>query len=457
MARRTHPRRWVVAFTAAVVGAVAAASSAGAVAGAEHGTERVSLDADAHEANAPSYTPSLSHEGRWVAFASDADNLVPGDTNRKRDVFVRDTWTGLVRRVSVSSEGVQGNEHSYNPSISADGRWVAFDSWSHNLVPDDHNRRGDVFLHDMRTGKTTRISSRSDHKGEEAHGNSGFAVISADGKHVAFESNAPDMRPNGGNQSDVYMWHRETGEIEWISQGYMGAGHGNSGAPAISENGRFVAFTSSAPDLVPVDTNERDDIFVRDRELGITRRVSLNTVGGESNHESDAAAISADGRYIAFESMAYSLTAPDPVPEFLPKMLNPLHRMGNDENSASDVFVHDTVTGRTEMVSVSDEGVQGIRESYAPAISADGRYVVFVSYADNLVPGDRNNERDVFVRDLVAGKTTRVSIGDLGGEGAGLSYGPAISANGKRIAFVSDAENLVDGDQNHEGDVFVRW
>lgn len=440
----------------ASVSAVSTTTSAVAVTGAEHGTERISLDDESHEANAPSYTPSLSADGRWVAFASDASNLVRGDTNSKRDVFVRDNRTGRIKRVSLSTEGRQANEHSYNPSISADGRWVVFDSWATNLVANDRNRRGDVFLHDMESGRTTRINARLDHKGE-AHGNSGFAVISADGMHVAFESNAPDMREGGGNQSDVYVWHRETGEIEWISQGYAGAGHGNSGAPAISADGRYIAFTSAAPDLVPLDTNQRDDIFVRDRELGITRRVSLNSVGGESNHESDAAAISADGRWIAFDSMAYSLTTPDPAPESVPKMANPLHRMSEDRNSASDVFLHDMLTGRTEMISVSDEGIQGVRESYAPTISADGRYVVFVSYADNLVPGDKNNERDVFLRDVHTGTTVRVSVGDLGDEGAGLSYGPAISADGKRIAFVSDAENLVDGDRNHEGDVFVRW
>ena len=456
MARRTHPRRWVVVPAAALVLSLQT-TGAWAVAGASHGTERVSLDAQAHEANAPSYTPSLSEDGRWVAFASDATNLVRGDTNNRRDVFVRDTRSGKVTRVSVASKGVQADEHSYNPSISADGRWVVFDSWASNLVRGDHNKRADVFLHDMETGRTARINAPVGHKGEEAHGNSGFAAISGDGMHVAFESNAPDMRPGGGNQSDIYMWHRETGAIEWVSQGDAGAGHGSSGAPAISHDGRFIAFTSSAPDLVPLDTNQRDDIFVRDRELGTTRRVSVNSVGGESNHESDAAAISADGRYIAFESMAYSLTAPDPVPEFVPKMPNPLQRMSTDTNSATDVFLHDMVTGRTEMVSVSDAGVQGIRESYAPSMSGDGRYVVFVSYADNLVPGDQNNERDVFVRDVVTGTTTRMSVGDLGGEGAGLSYGPAISGDGERTAFVSDAENLVAGDSNHEGDVFVRW
>lgn len=453
MARRTHLRRWVCAFVAAVVGATAP-SAAGAVAGAEHGTERVSLDATAHEADAASYTPSLSADGRWVAFASDATNLVRGDTNRQRDVFVRDTRSGATKRVSVSSEGAQARESSFNPSISADGRWVVFDSYTDNLVPGDRNRRGDVFLHDTKNGRTSRISLRPD--GKEAHGNSGFAAISGDGRHVAFESSAPDMRPEAANQSDVYVWNRETGAIEWISQGIAGAGSGNSGGPAISHDGRHVAFTSAAADLVAADTNQRDDIFVRDRELQSTRRASINTLGGESNHESDAAAISHDGRYVAFESMAYSLTAPDPFPESVPKMLNPLHRNSTDRNSAVDVFRHDMLTGQTEMVSVSDAGVQGLRESYAPTMSGDGRFIAFVSYADNLVSADRNEQRDVFIRDLTSGKTSRISIGDLGLEGAGLSYAPAISADGTRTAFASDAENLVNGDSNHEGDIFVR-
>ncbi|MGQ0845792.1 MAG: TolB family protein [Sporichthyaceae bacterium] len=457
MTRRTHPRRWVRAFAAGAVGvgAVLGASGAAAVPGAEHGTERVTLAVAEREADDASYTPVLSADGRWVAFASEATNLVRGDTNRRQDVFLRDTRTGKTKRVSVASGGRQSRGDSFNPSISGDGRYVVFDSWADDLVPGDTNRRGDVFLHDAKTGKTTRISTRvANH--EEAHGNSGYGVISADGRHVAFESNAPDMRPGGGDQSDVYVWSRETGDIELISQGVYGAGHGNSGAPAISRDGRFVAFTSAASDLIVGDTNQRDDVFVRDRQTQTVRRASVNSVGGESNHESDAASISADGRYVAFESMAYSLTNVDPLPEATPKMFNPLQRSGTDANSASDVFVHDMLTGRTEMVSVSDAGVQGVRESYAPSISGDGRYVVYVSYADNLVPGDRNEQRDVFVRDLAAGKTTRMSVGDLGDEGAGLSYGPAISEDGTRTAFVSDAENLVPGDDNHTGDVFVR-
>ncbi len=455
MARRTHSRRWVAASVAGLLAVTLAQASDAGAAEDEHGTERVSLDEQAHEADAASYDPVLSADGQYVAFASDATNLVRGDTNNNRDVFVRDNRTGRTKRVSVSSRGAQSNQHSYNPSISADGRWVAFDSWSDNLVPGDKNHRGDVFLHDTETGRTIRISGRlDDHK--EAHGNSGFAVISGDGKHVTFESNAPDMRPGGGNQSDVYVWERETGDIEYVSQGLQGAGIGSSGAPTISHDGRYVAFTSSAANLVVADTNQRDDIFVRDRELQTTRRVSLNTVGGESNHESDQASISADGRWITFESMAYSLTSNDPTPEFTPKMFNPLQRGSTDENSASDVFLHDMVTGTTEMISVSDAGVQGVRESYSAAMSGDGRYVVFVSYANNLVPGDTNNERDVFIRDVVEKKTTRMSIGNQGSEGAGLSYSPAVSADGRRIAFASDAENLVDGDTNHEGDIFVR-
>lgn len=438
-------------FAASVAGVPAAPHASAALDGVA--TQRVSLDSGAHEANAPSHSPSLSVDGRWVAFVSDASNLVPGDTNDEHDVFVRDTHSGRIERVSVASSDRQGNGPSLNPSMSADGRFVAFDSTATNLVPGDRNGRFDVFLHDRQSGITRLVSLRPD--GAPLHGHSGYPVISGDGMHVAFESGAPDMHPDRA-QSEVYSWSRETGRVEWVSRGPRGMASGSSGSPAISYDGRFVAFTSAAPDLVVGDTNQREDVFVRDLNTNLTRRVSVNSAGGESNYDSDAASISADGRYVAFESMAYSLAGHDPLPDAFPRMFDPLQAASPDVNSMVDVFVHDVVTGRTELVSVGQCGEQGTRESYGPSISADGTRIAFVSYADNLVPEDTNNERDVFVRDLARGTTTRLSLGNLGRQGAGLSYNPAISPDGTRTAFSSDADNLVADDHNRVGDIFVR-
>ncbi|MGQ0845793.1 MAG: TolB family protein [Sporichthyaceae bacterium] len=454
MTPRRRTNRWATAGLAALVAVAGVNLSPGHAEAAPHGTARLSVDGGDREGNASSFTPALSADGRWVAFVSEANNLVPGDTNGRRDIFVRDTGSNATVRVSVDSRGVQANHESFNPSISADGRFVAFDSFADNLVPGDRNGRFDVFLHDRRTGETRRVSTRLD--GGEAHGTSGNPVVSGDGRFVAFESGAPDMRPGGAGHVDVFVWDRETERTEWVGQGMHGTGSGDSGAPAISHDGRFVAFTSSSPDLVPGDTNEREDIFLRDRELDLTRRVSLNSVGGESNHDSDNAAISADGRYVAFVSQAYSLSTLDPLPDAWPKMWDPFHESDTDPNGASDVFVHDMLTGRTELVSVALTHGPGRRESYGPAISADGRRIAFASYAEDLVAGDTNEQRDVFVRDLDAATTTLLSVGYDGSPATGLSYAPAISADGERTVFASEADNLVADDANGSEDVFLR-
>ncbi len=238
-------------------------------------------------------------------------------------------------RVSVNSTGAQGNGHSAYPSISADGRFVAFASGASNLVPGDTGY-WDVFVHDRQTGTTTRVSVSST-----------------------------------GTQSND-----------------------NSGDPSISADGLYVAFTSSAQNLIPGDTNGRADVFVHDRQTGTTTRVSVNSTGTQGDFNSWRPAISANGRYVAFISDATTL-----VP--------------GDTNGRADVFVHDRQTGATTRVSVSSAGIQGdgfVEGSSTPSISADGRFVAFASGASNLVPGDTNNQKDVFVHDRQTGATTRVSV-----------------------------------------------
>ena len=205
--------------------------------------------------------------------------------------------------------------------------------------------------------------------------------------------------------------------------------------PAISADGRFVAFNSFASNLVPGDTNGATDIFVRDRELGTTRRVGVGLGGVQANEASTAAAVSANGRFVAFDSFASNL-----VP--------------GDDNFARDVFVYDRRAGTTRRVSVGSAGSNG--ESFFPAISADGRFVAFVSSATDLVPGDTNNEDDIFVRDLELGATRRVSVGPGGTQGNGPSSGPALSADGRFVAFEIAANTLVPGDTNGATDIFVR-
>ncbi len=419
---------------------------------------RVSVPAVGIEANDASFTPAVSADGRWVTFASDASNLVRDDYNHVRDVFLRDTQTGKTTRLSVSSAGQQGNSGSFNPSISEDGRFVVYDSFASNLVRDDLNQQGDVFLHDREKRTTTRINRGYD--GKESNGQSGFAVISGDGNVIGFESTAANMLAGGvGGTTQIWAYDRTTDTFDLVSRTFLNerAG-GGSGNISMSRDGQFVAFSSQASNLVPHDVNLAEDVFVRDRKSGITRRVSVNSVGGESNAASTEPSISADGRIVAFESRATTLLGYDVTGQDAPKMLvNPdgIFDLG-DTNFVPDIFVHDLTTAHTERVSVASDGKQATLDSYGASVSGDGRWVAFVSLAKNLVAGDTNNVREVFLHDRQTKETTRVVQGAGGKQGTKASVQPVMSRDGRTVVFVSDSGNLVPSDRNHEGDIFAR-
>jgi Tol biopolymer transport system component len=278
-------------------------------------TERVSVDSDGAEGNGESFTaPWISADGRFVAFASLASNLVTGDTNGVQDVFVHDWQTGMTERVSVGSDGAGGNgESDLIPAISADGRFVAFASLASNLVAGDTNGIQDIFVHDRGTGLTERVSVRSD--GTQANATSEDPAISADGRFVAFQSFASNLVAGDpiSVPQRVFVHDRQTGITERVSVSSDGTvASATSGAPAISADGRFVAFSSFARNLVPDDTDFFADIFVHDRETGITERVSLSSAGVEGNGGSEGKnAISTDGRFVAFASRANNLVTDD--------------------------------------------------------------------------------------------------------------------------------------------------
>ena len=412
-------------------------------------TERVSVASDQTQADDYSYSPSISADGRYVAFESAAANLVAGDTNAYcdtdgdnifddncPDVFVHDRITGVTQRVSVATGGTQGNDGSYSPSISADGRYVAFDSWASNLVVGDTNGAWDVFVHDRATGETTLVSVASD--ATQGNGNSWSNAISADGRYVAFQSLANNLVGGDANgNQDVFVHERASGVTTLVSVASDGTqGNADSYTPSISADGRYVAFGSSANNLVALDTNGFGDIFVHDREMGETQRVSVATDGTQGNSVSLHPSISADGNCVAFDSYASNL---DPW----------------DSNHRQDVFVHDRATGVTTRDSVDSGGLQGDADSNYPSISTDGRYVAFQSFAANLVVGDANWTQDVFEHDRATGETTLVSIASDGTQGDAVSYSPSVSASGRYVAFESAAANLVALDTNDAEDVFV--
>jgi Tol biopolymer transport system component len=399
-----------------------------------------------------SYAVGISAGGRYVAFTSDAPNLVPGDTNERRDAFVRDRKTGRTTRVSVSSSGAQAEPGS-DPwggsnaaGISGDGRYVVFVSDAPNLVAHDTNGAADVFVRDRKLGRTVRVSVGSGSR--QANAPSGFASISADGRYVAFTSGASNLVAHDTNHfADVFVRDLKTGLTTRVSVDNRGrqARRGGSSEPALSADGRYVAFASDAPNLVAGDTNGLSDVFVRDRKSGQTARVSVRSDGKQALRDrtrngSNGPSISADGRYVAFHSRASDL-----VP--------------GDTNWAFDIFVRDRFARTTKRVSVASRGTQANAESLGPpSIGPDGRYVAFASLASNLVPGDANDITDVFVHDLRTGRTI---LGSLGGGGVQGSDGsaPAVgafNANDRYLAFSSYASNLVPHDTNGCTDAFVR-
>jgi len=408
---------------------------------AEGKTTRVSVSSNGVQGNGYSIVASISSDGRYVAFESYADNLVNGDTNGVDDVFVHDRQSGQTTRVSVSSTGAQGNSVSGNwsNSISPDGRHVVFFSNADNLVDDDTNGWGDVFVHDRQSGQTTRVSVSSN--GVQGNGYSGnWSSISSDGRYVAFESYADNL-VNGDTNGwdDVFVHDRQTGQTTRVSVSSNGVqGNGYSGWPSISSDGRYVAFHSDADNLVDSDTNGTNtDVFVHDRQTGQTTLVSVSSTGVQGTIGSQVPSISSDGRYVAFQSWADNL-------------------VDGDTNGWDDVFVHDRQTGLTTRVSVSSNGVQGNGYNGWPSISSDGQYVAFQSDADNLVDGDTNGVEDVFVHDRQTGQTTRVSVSSYDVQGNGYSgVWSSISSDGRYVAFQSYADNLVNSDTNGVDDIFV--
>lgn len=408
-------------------------------------------------ANGASDHPSISADGRYVVFDSDASNLVSGDTNGLKDIFLVDRQSGSIVRISVGASGQEANGASSNPSISASGRHIAFVTTANNLISSETGSQSRVLVYDRATATLTRVSVNN--SGTQVAGNSYRPVLSWDGRYVAFSSMATDLVGGDTNMVlDVFVHDRDpdangsfegNGTTERVSLD-TGATQRSiaSDYPSISADGRYVAYASGM------------EVYVFDRNTDTSERVSVGLSGAASNGVSTYTSMSADARYVAFVSQATNLVS-------------------SDTNAAvADVFVADRNTGTIIIGSRSNSGVQVNVASSYPVLSADARYLGFLAastafatreisapvYIDAVSSatggGGGSGETTVthaYRRDLVSGTTVRVSA-SAGGTAASASTGSlALDSDGTYVVFGSTAANIVcTTDSNSLSDVFIR-
>lgn len=433
-------------------------------------TERLSVSSSEIEADDTSLgVLSMSSDTRYVAFFTNADNLTGGITSRQ-EVVVRDRVTGYTQLAAMGNSAAAGGPHvlpnapSNFPSLSGDGRYIAFGSSASNLVAGDTNNLGDIFVRDLR-GNALRVSVDSA-GAQSTGGDSSRAQLSRDASTVVYQSTATNLVGGDTNAvEDVFATFivptltgglRTAGTVRVSTDAAGVQANGASRRATVSADGRYVAFQSDASNLVTGDTNGVADIFVKDLLTGAIERVSVDDFGDEADDDSYAPQISADGSFVVFSSQADNL-------------------VGDDTNGAWDVFIHDMVAGTTERVSLSTDGSEGDGDSgnvanrtnpfdplfvRRPSVTDDGRFVVFNSDATNLIADDTNGVADIYVRDRELGTTERVSLGLNGVEGDGDSTYPIISPfvdadNHLTVMYLSTSTNLVNDDFNGVDDVFA--
>lgn len=399
----------------------------------------VSVNTGGELANQQSqYLSRISSDGRFVVFASQGDNLVSSDSNGASDVFLRDALDTTTERVSVASDGSEANGASYVTGISGDGRYIVFYSAADNLVPGDTNGSLDVFLHDAHAETTQRVSVGAG--GTQANGDSTTAVVSDDGRYVAFESTATNLvagETNAGTQ--VYV-RDLAAEVTTRASVNNSGSPGNSGSYVcdITPDGRYVGFHSFSSNLVAatIPGSAAGNVFLHDLLTSETVLVSADASGNPSVEGSLGCAISADGQEVAFES----------IDVFFP----------GDPRLVQDIYVKDMSSGALEKVSVGADGNPPLRSSYYPAISLDGRYVAFQSRASNLTEAGAAGGVHIYVRDRHRGQTSQLSKDARGAPNTDATSLPDLSGNGRYVSFLTDSNTMFPDDDNGVNDVVVR-
>lgn len=401
-----------VAVALAAVTAALTGPAASAAPGAPY-TEKVSVAPDGTDGNAGSGGQSLSANGRYVAFVSDADNLVAGDTDGTADAFVRDLRTGTTRLASTAGDG-----NVLDASLSANGRYLAFTINPTYDTADNH-----IWIKDLRTGAVQRVDDAVD----TGYGAASSPALSADGRYVAFVALRTGDAPSGDGSSRVYRVDRVTGETVRISQ-VPGEGARKSAAtrPSISADGSRVGYQF----FVPYPTRgDWSDAYVRDVPSGELFRADEAPEGKVSDGQTEFPQVSADGRYMVFNSLDSQLTP-------------------GDTNNTHNVFVRDLKTGELRRIDAADPAAYTAH----PSLSADSRHLAFVS----VDPGDPQHTSRAYVRDLRTGRTVLANPGTQGGpSGSPVSF-PVIDRHGRTVAFSSSGTDLVPGDTYDTTHVYVR-
>ena len=371
-----------------------------------------------------SSSPSISNNGRFVAFVSSSGNLIPGVSGSQ--IYVHDWQTNQTSLVSQNAVGIAGDGASSQPTISSNGQFVAFTSASSNLTGDPDPGPSQIFLRDMQSNTTTLVSQATGVAVAVGNGTSSQPTISSNGQFVAFTSLATNLAATpGASGTQIFLRDTQTNTTSLVSRVGLGnAGDGASSQPTISTDGSFVAFTSLATNLAATPGGSGTQIFLRDTQTNTTSLVSRVGLGNAGDGASSQPTISTDGSFVAFTSAASNLA---PIPGA----------------SGTQIFLRDTQTNTTSLVSRVGLGNAGDGASSQPTISTDGSFVAFTSLATNLAATPGGSGTQIFFRDAQANTTSLVSQAAVGGNaGNGASSQPTISADGGFAAFSSVSTNL---------------
>lgn len=449
MKRRSSPRAALLALCAVIAGASPGAAQSGSVPQSfQRGgfNSLISVAWDGSQSDATSADANITPDGRFIAFFSDASNLVPNDDNGMGDVFLRDRIAGTTERISISAEGGDADQMSMQPSISDDGRYVAFMSYATNLTSETgiDPLFAEVFVRDRTAGTTTRVTRGLD--GGIADFGALAPAISFDGSRIAFHSTSTNLIEGDTNgKADIFVWEAATDSIERVSLGIDGAeGDGSSTSPNFSPDGGYLAFNSVATNLIEDDTNGSQDVFLTELDTNTIEMVSVASDETLANEDSfsPVIALSDQASLVAFQSAASNL-----VP--------------NDTNGTSnvnhgvDIFVRDRDAGTTERVSLTSSGGELVK-GLGTSMSADGRYIAFTALKPGADPTDFVAPADAWLHDRVTGRTELISATRNGDFADGEAENPKVSADGRYVFFQTGGDTFAPGDDNELTDVVMR-